>query len=72
MGPRSRHTAVTVSSVDEGTDQRLEVNVFNKDDNVNTTKYQNNKCEKPKQSYLVHRHKDRRQPPTKPNTKQAT
>jgi hypothetical protein len=34
MGPRSRPTAVTVSSVDEGSDQSaawVVVNIFNKD-----------------------------------------
>ena len=35
--------------------------------------YKNNyRGQKPKQSYLVHKHKARKQPPTHPNTKQAT
>ena len=44
-----------------------------KDDNVNTTQIQNNKRGKTRNSPIWCReHKDRKQPPTNPNTKQAT
>ena len=60
---------------DEGSDQSaawLVFNMFNKDDKREHYKIQNNKCEKPKQSYLVHRHKDRRQETTSHKTQHKT